>query len=139
MKTEKVSVNLSPVEVGQIDCLVEHGLFDSRSDFIRTAARKHLENYNDEFEKFLKPEHRIKEDAGISHVFTLGITGISKNEILKYIDSGRKLNIRVIGLLRFSSGITKDEIKQTVLSCKVYGKLVASNEVKEALQEIEEM
>ena len=139
MKTEKVSVNLSPVELGQIDCLVEHGLFDSRSDFIRTSARKHLENHSSEFEKFLKPEPADKEDSGISYAFSLGIIGFSKNEILKYIKSGKKLKIRVIGLLKFSNGITKEEIKQVVLSCKVYGKLVAGNEVKEALREIEEM
>ncbi|MCL2664635.1 MAG: hypothetical protein FWE82_03400, partial [Defluviitaleaceae bacterium] len=63
MKTEKVSLNLSPCELGQIDCLVEKGLFDSRSDFLRTAARKFLDGYESELQNFLQPEHLKGESA----------------------------------------------------------------------------
>ncbi|MCL2628395.1 MAG: hypothetical protein FWD44_06860 [Oscillospiraceae bacterium] len=136
MKTEKISVNLSPVELGQIDCLVERGLFDSRSDFMRSAARKSLDNYSDEFQKFLNPEHLSGESTGLW--FTIGITALSKNDVKNFIASNKKINIRVIGLLNISNSITPNEIKQVVKSCKVHGKLVASKEAKEALREIEE-
>jgi len=136
MKTEKVSVNLSPVELGQIDCLVERGLFDSRSDFMRSAARKSLDNYSDEFQKFLNPEHLSEERTGLW--FTIGITAFTKNEVKNFIESNKKVNIRVIGLLSIPNSITPDEIKQVVKSCKVHGKLMASKEIKETLREIEE-
>ena len=67
MKTEKVSVNLSPVELGQIDCLVDKGLFDSRSDFIRTAARKALDGYVEELNEFLKPKYLETADSDLVH------------------------------------------------------------------------
>jgi hypothetical protein len=41
-------------------------------------------------------------------------------------------------LFNISKDITVEEIKQVVLSCKVYGKLAASDEVKEALRGMEE-
>jgi Arc/MetJ-type ribon-helix-helix transcriptional regulator len=136
MKTEKVSVNLSPVELGQIDYLVERGLFDNRSDFIRTAARKSLEGHSGDFRQFLEPEH-LKEET-VSRTFTVGVIALTKGEVGALIAKGRKLRIRVIGLFTVSGSITPEEIRQVVLSCKVHGKLMASKEVKEALRELEE-
>ena len=40
--TEKVTINLSVVDLGQIDLLVEQGFYSSRSDLIRTAIRNQL-------------------------------------------------------------------------------------------------
>jgi len=136
MKTEKVSVNLSPVELGQIDCLVERGLFDSRSDFMRASARKTLDGYNDELQRFLKPDHLKSDKADLW--FTIGITGFSKKDFTAFIDSGKKINIRVIGLLNIPDSITPDEVLRVVKSCKVHGKIIASKDVKEALRQIDD-
>jgi len=136
MKTEKVSVNLSPVELGQIDCLVERGLFDSRSDFMRASARKTLDGYDDELQRFLKPDHLKADDADLW--FTVGITGFSKKDFIAFINSGKKINIRVIGLLKISDSITPDEVLQVVKSCKVHGKIVANKDIKETLRQIED-
>ena len=136
MKTEKISINLSPVELGQIDCLVDRGLYDNRSDFMRTAARKTLDGHVSELQNFLNPDHLKTDDADLW--FTIGITGFSKQEIVSFIESGKKLNIRVIGLLKIPGSITADEILRVVKSCKVHGKIVASKEVKAALRQIEE-
>ena len=136
MKTEKVSVNLNPVELGQIDCLVERGLFDSRSDFMRASARKTLDGYNDELQRFLKPDHLKADNADLW--FTIGITGFSKKDFIAFIDSGKKINIRVIGLLNIPDSITPDEVSRVVKSCKVHGKIVASKDVKETLRQIDD-
>ncbi|MCL2215930.1 MAG: hypothetical protein FWB91_02795 [Defluviitaleaceae bacterium] len=119
MKTEKASVNLSPTELGQIDLLVERGLFDGRSDFMRSAARKTLEGYASDFRQFLEPEYL-------------------KGEVTRLIAKRKKFHVRVIGLYNIAKGITPEEIRQIILSCKVYGKLTASDEVKEVLRDIEE-
>ena len=135
MKTEKVSVNLNPVELGQIDCLVDRGLFDSRSDFMRSAARKTLEGYNADLRQFIEQDHLESDDA--EHFLMIGVLSLGKTEITRAIASGKKMCIRIIGLLSIANGVTPEEIKQVVQSCKVYGKLVASKEVKEALKEVE--
>jgi Arc/MetJ-type ribon-helix-helix transcriptional regulator len=138
MKTEKVSVNLSPTELGQIDLLVERGVFDNRSDFMRSAARKTLEGYAADFRQFLEPEHlKDEEESGL--MWAVGISGLTKGEVTRLIAKGKKFHVRVIGLYNIAKGITPEEIRQIILSCKVYGKLMASDEVKETLRDIEEM
>jgi len=137
MKTEKVSVNLSPTELGQIDLLVERGLYDNRSDFMRTAARKTLENYSNDFKQFLEPEH-LKTEGERRLFWSAGISALSKSDIDNLIANGNKAHIRAIGLFTISNKATPEEIQQAVCSCKVYGKLVASDAVKETLREIEE-
>jgi len=137
MKTEKVSVNLSPTELGQIDLLVERGLFDGRSDFMRSAARKALEGYAADFKQFLEPEH-LKEEEESNLMWAIGIAGLTKGEVTRLIAKGKKFHVRVIGLYHIASSVTPDEIRQLILSCKVYGKLTASDEVKAVLRDIEE-
>jgi len=135
MKTEKISVNLSPVELGQIDYLVESGLYDSRSDFMRSAARKTLENYTENIKEFLDSSKLPSEQT--SFTFAIGISGLTKKEVQHAIATNTKISIRVIGLFTISGSITPEEIRQVVVSCKVHGKLIASKEVKATLAEIE--
>jgi len=137
MKTEKVCVNLTPTELGQIDLLIERGLYDSRSDFMRTAARRQLEGYAADIQQFLEPTN-LQSDEKIGLMWSLGISGLTKSQITELIAKGNKVHIRSIGLFTVSSKATVEEIHQVVDSCKVYGKLVANPEIKAALQEIEE-
>src|ERR1700682_6407224 len=41
-ETEKITINLGPVDLGQIDLLVQEGFYANRTDFIRTAIRAQL-------------------------------------------------------------------------------------------------
>src|ERR1700688_3260842 len=41
-ETEKITINLGPVDLGQIDLLVEEGFYSNRTDLIRTAIRNQL-------------------------------------------------------------------------------------------------
>jgi Arc/MetJ-type ribon-helix-helix transcriptional regulator len=41
-ETEKITINLGPVDLGQIDLLVREGFYSNRTDFIRTAIRNQL-------------------------------------------------------------------------------------------------
>ena len=137
MKTEKVSVNLNPVELGQIDYLVERGLFDNRSDFMRYASRKTLESYSSDIQQFVAPPPTPENNIIETH-FCIGANGIARSEIDDLVKAGKKIRIRTIGILHISDKVTPEEIKQVVLSCKVYGKIIASDEVKQALDEIAE-
>ena len=46
--TEKVTINLGFVDLGQIDLLVQEGFYSNRSDFIRTAIRNQLGTHAEE-------------------------------------------------------------------------------------------
>ncbi|MGH2881801.1 MAG: CopG family transcriptional regulator, partial [Solirubrobacteraceae bacterium] len=43
-KTEKITINVGLVDLGQIDLLVDEGFFANRTDFIRTAIRRQLDS-----------------------------------------------------------------------------------------------
>src|SRR5436305_1656970 len=42
-KSEKITINVGLVDLGQIDLLVDEGFYANRTDFIRTAIRRQLE------------------------------------------------------------------------------------------------
>ena len=141
MKTEKISVNLSPVELGQIDFLVENGLYDSRSDFMRTVARKELEKHSKEMDSFINVANNDQDKeipATTDKLYNFGVANIGKNYFEKCKSLNRTVDIRCIGMLTIANSVTEEEIRQTVSSFKMYGKLVASDQVKQALKEIEE-
>ena len=43
-KSEKITINVGLVDLGQIDLLVREGFFANRTDFIRTAIRRQLDS-----------------------------------------------------------------------------------------------
>ena len=43
-RSEKITINLGLIDLGQIDLLVSEGFFTNRTDFIRTAIRRQLES-----------------------------------------------------------------------------------------------
>ena len=49
--TEKITINLSAVDLGRIDLLAEEGFYSNRTDFIRTAIRKEIEVHREVVEK----------------------------------------------------------------------------------------
>ena len=46
-ESEKITINLGYVDLGQIDLLVQEGFYSNRTDFIRTAIRNQLDRHND--------------------------------------------------------------------------------------------
>ena len=47
-ETEKITINLGLVDLGQIDLLVQEGFYSNRTDFIRTAIRNQLTAHAEE-------------------------------------------------------------------------------------------
>ncbi|MFN4128932.1 MAG: hypothetical protein ACK4GC_03830, partial [Paracoccaceae bacterium] len=44
-ESEKLTINLGFVDLGQIELLVREGFYSNRSDFIRTAIRNQIERH----------------------------------------------------------------------------------------------
>jgi Arc/MetJ-type ribon-helix-helix transcriptional regulator len=44
---EKITINMGPVDLGQIDLLVREGFYQNRTDFIRTAIRNQLNTHTE--------------------------------------------------------------------------------------------
>src|SRR3984885_4602080 len=85
-KSEKIQINLGLVDLGQIDLLVREGFFANRTDFIRTAIRRQLESRSDALER-----------TAARRELVLGIERYSRDALEELRDSGRMVELRVLG------------------------------------------
>ncbi len=120
--TEKITINLGAVDLGRIDLLAEEGFYSNRTDFIRTAIRKELDAHRDVIEK-----------SAARSVSTLGLVVITRRELERCLEKGRKLDINVVGAVNFASDISPELALGTIRSLNVHGILRASKRVKDAL------
>ena len=126
METEKITINLTPVELGKIDLLSEHGLYANRSDFIRTAIRQKLETHEKDIQAYIKPAfpNEMKELSFI------GIGLLSKSYLEKIKNEGNTCTVTAVGILHVEKDITPALFDETVGHIAVYGKSIASDEIK---------
>jgi len=137
MRSEKITVNLSSVELAQVDFLVEKGLYTSRADFIRLAIRKQTEGHQKEIEQFMEPDfgEEVVDKARFGAGFIgLGTCKITKADIAHLLEKNKKIYIRVMGVLTIEKGVTVEDLQKTIHVCKVVGKIIAEPDVKSYLQ-----
>ena len=120
--TEKLTINLGFVDLGQIELLVREGFYSNRSDFIRTAIRNQIDRHGDMLRQAIS---RRSVDLGLRHV--------SSAELLAAQAAGEMLDIRVLGLAVIASDVTADLARETISALTVLGALQASDAVKAAL------
>ncbi|WP_298610199.1 hypothetical protein [uncultured Thiothrix sp.] len=120
--TEKITINLGYVDLGQIDLLVQEGFYSNRSDFIRTAIRNQLTNHA-----------QVVQQTVVRKTLELGLRHYSKQDLEAVKAAGEKLNIQVVGLATIASDVTPELALETIEAITVLGALQASSEVKAAL------
>lgn len=120
--TEKITINLGPIDLGHIDLLVQDGFYTNRTDFIRTAIRNQVERHG--------------EAARLSVArrdLTLGLRHIGRTELEAARESGLRLDIRVLGLLSIGPDVTPALASAAIGSLTVLGAFQASAAIKAAL------
>lgn len=120
--SEKITINMSAVDLGKIDLLVQEGLYSNRTDFIRTAIRSQLEKHTFEIQQSVA-----------RHSFVIGVLSYDRNDLVKRKEKGEKLTIAVMGLLHLHDDITPELATEVIESIRVRGVLIASEAVKTAL------
>jgi Arc/MetJ-type ribon-helix-helix transcriptional regulator len=120
--SEKITINLGFVDLGQIDLLVAEGFYGNRTDFIRTAIRNQLGTHGE----------AVKQ-AVARKTLVLGLQRISAAELRAAKAAGQKLRIRVLGLASFADDVSPALALATIESLDVLGALHASPAVKAAL------
>ena len=119
---EKITINLSVVDLGKIDLLVEEGFYSNRTDFIRTAIRNQIGTHADSIEKTVD-----RKD------YALGVLIYDRSDLERYRREGKMLEIKMIGMLFLNKDIPVDLALQTIKSIKILGTLKTSAALKEAL------
>ncbi len=121
-ESEKITLNLGFVDLGQIDLLVREGFYSNRSDFIRTAIRNNIERHSETVRQIVtrKSVH-------------LGLRQISRDELAEAHAAGQMLDIRVLGLAVIATDVPADLARKTIGALNVLGALHATDAVKTAL------
>ena len=120
--TEKITINLGYVDLGQIDLMVQEGFYSNRTDFIRTAIRNHLDRHAD-----------VVKRSAVRKSLDLGLRHYSREDLEGARDAGEKLHIHVLGLASIASEVTPQLARDAIASVVVLGALHASAAVKAAL------
>jgi Arc/MetJ-type ribon-helix-helix transcriptional regulator len=119
---EKITINLGPVDLGQIDLLVQEGFYANRTDLIRTAIRNQLGVHAD-----------VVRQSAARQTLVLGIQHFTAEDLKAAKAARRMLQIRVLGLASIASDVTPELALAAIESITVLGALHASPAVKAAL------
>lgn len=120
--TEKITINLGPVDLGQIDLLVQEGFYTNRTDLIRTAIRTQLASHADAIKQTISRKSLV-----------LGLQHYSRADLEAVRDAGQKLQVQVLGLASIGADVSPELAAATIDSITVLGALHASPAVKAAL------
>ena len=120
--TEKITINLGPVDLGQIDLLVEEGFYSNRTDLIRTAIRNQLAIHA-----------QVVTETVTRRELVLGLQHYSRQDLEAVPAAGERLNIQVLGLASIGADVSPELAAATIGSIVVLGAFHASPAVKTAL------
>ncbi|AVO50757.1 CopG family transcriptional regulator [Melaminivora suipulveris] len=120
--TEKITINLGYVDLGQIDLLVAEGFYTNRSDFIRTAIRSHLGSHGEALRQVVARK-----------MLVLGLQHFTVAHLSRVQAAGETLQIRVLGLASIAPDVPAELAADTIESITVLGAFHASPAVRAAL------
>ena len=121
-RSEKITINVGLVDLGQIDLLVNEGFFANRTDFIRTAIRRQLETRSSAVDRTVARRE-----------LTLGTEHYSRHDLEELGDSGRMVELRVLGLATIADDVSPELALATIAAVEVLGAFRAPAAVKAAL------
>jgi len=121
-ETEKMTINLGVVDLGQIDLLVQEGFYSNRTDLIRTAIRNQLTVHAEE----------VKRTIAL-RTLVLGLQHFSRADLERALAAGEMLQIQVLGLARIADDVSPELACATIKSVVVLGAFQASAAVRKAL------
>lgn len=121
-ESEKVTINVGLIDLGQIDLLVQEGFYSNRTDLIRTAIRNQLGTHAD-----------VVKQTVARKSLVLGLQHYSRTDLEAVQAAGQRLQIQVLGLASIGTDVSTALALATIDSVTVLGALRASPAVKAAL------
>ena len=121
-ETEKITINLGFVDLGQIDLLVQEGFYSNRTDFIRTAIRNQISTHAETLKQTVARKTLV-----------LGLQHYTRRDLEAVRSAGQRLQIQVVGMASIAGDVSAELARATIDSVVVLGAFRASAEVKAAL------
>ncbi len=119
---EKITINMAPVDLGQIDLLVQEGFYQNRTDFIRTAIRNQINTHAEAVRQTVARKTLV-----------LGLQHYTRRDLEEVRAAGETLDIKVLGLASIADDVPPELALETIGSVVVLGAFRASPAVKTAL------
>lgn len=120
--SEKITINLGMIDLGQIDLLVSESFYANRTDLIRTAIRNQLNTHAD-----------VVRQTVARKSLVLGMHHYSRKDLEAAQAAGVRLQIQVLGMASIATDVTVELALATIDSIFVLGALHASAAIKTAL------
>ena len=121
-ETEKMTVNVGVVDLGQVDLLVQEGFYSNRSDLVRTAVRNQLALHAD----------TVRQTVA-RRTLTVGLQHYSRADLERAVVAGQRLQVQVVGLARIADDVSAELALAAIESVTVLGAFQASAAVRRAL------
>ena len=120
--SEKITINMGPVELGKVDLLVGEGFYSNRTDFIRSAIRAQLD------------KHQVEVQQSITrNAYIVGVLHYDRRVLERLQQKGERVRITVVGMLSIGKDVPPELAATVIDSIQVHGVFHASEAVKEAL------
>jgi Arc/MetJ-type ribon-helix-helix transcriptional regulator len=120
--SEKITINMGPVELGKVDLLVREGFYSNRTDFIRSAIRSQLD------------KHQVEVQQSITrNAYIVGVLHYDRRLLERLKDKGERIRVTVVGMLSLSKDVPAELASEVITSVRVHGVFQASDAVKAAL------
>ncbi len=121
-RTEKITINLGVVDLGEIDLLVQEGFYANRTDFIRAAVRAQLTT-----------RATVVSESAARRTLVLGAQHFSRHDLEEILAAGEMIHIRTLGLATVADDVSPELASATISSVEVLGAFRAPADVKAAL------
>lgn len=123
-EAEKITINMSVVDLGKVDLLVQEGFYQNRTDFIRTSIRNQLSRHEIEV-----------RDSITRNAYVLGVMDCNQESLMKDIAKGVRRKYYVVGLMIIEDDVTPEVADKAIEAVKVMGVFRASDAVKAVLSD----
>lgn len=121
-ETEKMTINVGVVDLGQVDLLVQEGFYSNRSDLVRTALRNQLALHAE----------TVKQTVA-RRTLVVGLQHFTRADLERAVAAGERLQVQVLGLARIADDVPPDLARAAIESVTVLGAFQASPAVRKAL------
>src|SRR6202035_1408304 len=102
-ESEKITINLGYVDLGQVELLVQEGFYSNRTDFIRTAIRNQLGTHGD-----------VLKQTVARRSMVLGLQRYSRQDLESVRAAGEQLHIQVLGLAMIDDDVPAQLAAHTI-------------------------
>ena len=123
-ETEKITINMSVVDLGKVDLLVQEGFYQNRTDFIRTAIRSQIDKHE-----------TAVQDSVVRNSYGMGIFNWGRKDLERTVAKGERKSFNVIGMLVIDDDVSPELADQAIETIRVRGSFRANPAVREILKD----